>query len=252
MSPKISVITINYNNAAGLRKTMQSVVSQSYRDFEYIIIDGGSTDGSIGVIEEFRNSVTRSVSEKDKGIYDAQNKGISQATGEYLLFLNSGDFLCNPAVLEKVSGFGLDRDIVYGDMYINWGEKISLGKMPAEISKEQMFRDTLWHPVSFIRSELFHNYGMYNLEYKMVADYEFFFRVIIKHKVSTKHIPLAICEFDTGGISSDPAKKETEKAERKRVIETYLSPAEISELEEKFMPKENQVQKLLARIRRLF
>lgn len=228
---KISVITINYNNAEGLYKTVASVVGQVGLEFEYLVVDGGSTDNSLSRIAEFRDKISVLVSEKDKGIYDAQNKGMALASGEYLLFLNSGDFLCTPDVLKTAVDMKLDKDIVYGNMIINWGPNKTLGLMPDSITKEHLFSDTLWHPVSFIRRELFERYGHYDLSYSMVADYEFFVRTIIGKQVSTKHIPLTVCEFNTGGLSSDPKKKDLERAERQRVLTTYFSSAEIRDLE---------------------
>ena len=109
---KLSVITINYNNRDGLRQTIESVVGQTYRDFEYIIIDGGSTDGSVDVIKEYADKIDYWVSEKDKGIYNAMNKGVAVALGEYCLFLNSGDTLCHPDVLAQVQKAGTDADII--------------------------------------------------------------------------------------------------------------------------------------------
>jgi glycosyltransferase involved in cell wall biosynthesis len=230
--PKCSIITINYNNKPGLEKTIRSVAEQTFQDFEYIIIDGGSTDGSKQVMDAFRNKISYSVSEPDKGIYNAQNKGISVAKGDYLLFLNSGDFLVNNDVLKKVFSTEHTEDILYGNMRINWGGgSISEGKMPQVISSEHMFNDTLWHPVSFIRRSLFDKFGLYNENYKIVADYDFFFRAIIKNKVSTKHLGMVISEYDTSGLSSKPEHKELEKNERRRVQETYLSEDEIRILE---------------------
>ena len=232
--PALSIITINYNNRSGLEKTILSVVSQTFKDFEFIIIDGGSKDGSAELLNAHASTITYSVSEKDTGIYNAQNKGIKNAIGDYLLFLNSGDFLCDKHVLENVFSRKLDQDIIYGNMLINWGNKaITQGKMPDTITKEHLFKDTLWHPVSFIKKILFDKYGMYNEKYKLVADYDFFFKVIIQHQVSTKHIDVFICEFNMDGQSSKAENKLIEKQERRLVQESYLTTAEIKQLESK-------------------
>lgn len=215
-----------------MQKTIESVVTQKGAEFEFIVIDGGSHDGSKELIQSHADKIDYWVSEPDNGIYHAQNKGILKSKGHYCLFLNSGDFLCNTAVLKKVIDSGLDKDIVYGNMFINWGNNhITRGKMPERITKEHMYQDTLWHPVSFIRRGLFELYGLYNQEYKMVADYEFFFKTIIAQKVSTKHILVDICEYNTEGLSSDLSKKELENTERRKVIATYLTPEEIAVLE---------------------
>ncbi len=123
---KLSIITVNLNNSAGLRKTIESIVKQTFKDFEYIIIDGGSTDGSAEVIKEFADKITYWVSEPDKGIYNAMNKGILHAKGEYLLFLNSGDWLADDDLLSKVFCEPRTADIIYGHMNFVSGDKILL------------------------------------------------------------------------------------------------------------------------------
>jgi glycosyltransferase involved in cell wall biosynthesis len=226
---KLSIITINFNNADGLKKTIESIASQTFSDFEYIVIDGGSTDGSVEVIEKYSDKITYWVSEKDKGIFNAQNKGIEKANGEYCLFLNSGDYLVNNDVLTDVFKQNHTEDIIYGDMMIDWGNGIiRLGKMPDTISFFQMVSDTLWHPVSFIKRQLFEQYGNYDESYKMVADYEFFFRTIIMKNVSTFHIPLPISVYNVEGLSSVSENKTIEKTERRKVLNTYLPGAVVS------------------------
>lgn len=223
--PKVSIITINYNDAAGLEKTLQSAAAQSFRDFEHIVIDGGSTDGSVEVIKRYADKIAYWVSEKDRGIYHAQNKGIEKSTGEYCLFLNSGDHLADEKVLENVFKVERTNDIVYGDMIIDYGNgKTAHGKMPEHISFYQMYTDTLWHPVSFIKRELFAKFGMYDEQFKMVADYDFFFRVIIMEDVCTLHVPVEIAVYNLNGLSSRPKFKAQEKEERKAVLYKYLPP----------------------------
>lgn len=243
---KISIITINYNNCDGLKQTIQSVMEQTSDDFEFIVIDGASSDGSKALIESYAHKVNFWVSEPDKGIYDAQNKGIQFAKGEYCLFLNSGDFLCDATVIEKVLQHQLDKDIVYGDMKINWGNNsITPGKMPDSIDLDHMVKDTLWHPVSFIKRELFQNLGNYNLNYTMVADYDFFFRALIVHRCSRKHIPVFIAEYNTMGISSDATKKSIEWNERKKVISSYLSADELNRALKRMKPKNHPFKKIV-------
>lgn len=113
--PKLSIITVNLNNREGLRKTIESVICQSFSDYEYIIIDGGSTDGSKELIELYQNKVTYWISETDKGIYNAMNKGIKTGKGDYCLFLNSGDWLVNSTVIEKEFSDSKQADIIYGN-----------------------------------------------------------------------------------------------------------------------------------------
>jgi glycosyltransferase involved in cell wall biosynthesis len=222
---KLSIITINYNNAIGLEKTIVSVVSQSYKNFEYLIIDGASIDESVNTIKNYQEQITYWVSEKDNGIYHAMNKGIERADGEYCLFLNSGDCLADEKVLEKLFFKNYSVDIIYGNMKIKLGNgKIELGKMPKKIGVYQMYRDTLWHPVSFIKRNLFLKYGFYNESFKIVADYEFFVKVIILNKVSTKYVSLFISVFESAGISSQPSNKDEIAKERRRVQDLYFNP----------------------------
>jgi len=247
--PELSIITVNYNNREGLRRTVLSVIGQTFSNFEFIIVDGGSTDGSVDVIRSNQQRVDHWVSEKDGGIYNAQNKGIKAAKGKYLLFLNSGDFLCSKETLSEVFRKEHSEDIVYGDMRINWGNNsISVGKSPASISLEHMVNDTLWHPVSFIKRSLFEDFGMYDETYRLVADYEFFFRTIIHHKVTTRHIDVIVAEFDTGGVSSSPANKKSEKEERQRVLEKYLSPEEIKRSQRTAERSRNIISRIIRKI----
>lgn len=221
--PVLSVITINYNNAKGLQKTMESVLAQTFIDFEYIVIDGNSSDESKQIIEQYQSRLGYWVSEKDTGIYNAMNKGIKQAKGEYLLFLNSGDTLADNSVLAKVFQRKQAADIIYGNMLIEKPDGTKqLGFMPESITFKQMVLDTLWHPVSFIRKDLFDKYGFYNEDYKIVGDYDFFFKVIVKNKVNTKHIGETIAVYNLNGLSSLPENKEKEQMERQRVLFSYL------------------------------
>lgn len=222
---KVSVITINYNNKAGLKRTLDSLFSQVMNDFEIIVVDGGSTDGSKELLLENQSRLAYWVAEKDGGIFNAQNKGIDQATGEYLLFLNSGDILADEYVFKKVSDAGLDADIVYGDMYLKeqGKEAKKLLQMPDKINWLHLLKDTVWHPVSFIRKKLFDQYGKYNEHYRIVSDYEFFVRVIQGKKVSTKHVSVAVAVFETGGMSSAPENKEQVIAERNEIQDRYFN-----------------------------
>jgi len=236
---KLSIITINYNDRIGLEKTIQSVVSQSFQDFEFIIIDGGSTDGSVDVIKKYADKLKCWVSEKDKGIYNAQNKGLKNAGGEYCLFLNSGDYLCDDSVLKNVFSINYTDDILYGDMKVDWNNgKITLEQMPEKVTLSHMYRDTIWHPVSFIKSSVFEKIGNYNEAYTMVADYEFFFRAIVVNKLSSKHLPFPISVFLFNGLSSNAENKATERSERLKVHKTYLTDAVI-EAEDKKIIVEN-------------
>lgn len=250
---KLSIITINFNNAVGLQKTIESVVNQDFDNFEYIVIDGGSSDNSKSIIEKYQSKITYWVSEKDNGIYNAQNKGILKSKGEYCLFLNSGDYLCNTNVLKRIFSNESVADIIYGNMQIDYGNgKIEFGKMPSKLTFKQMYLDTLWHPVSFIKRSLFETYGLYNEKYKMVADYDFFFNVIVMKSVSTQHIDMDISVFNMEGFSSLAINKEKEQQERKLVIQCYLPPLVIQYAEELKLikhPKKTVLQRLINKLK---
>lgn len=221
---KVSIVTINYNNKAGLIKTLDSVYRQSFPDMEMVIIDGGSTDGSAECVDSYKSRIGFFVSEKDKGIYHAQNKGWQHAKGEFVLFLNSGDVFAADDVLERVFSVEQAADIIYGNMLIvaeDGSER--LGKMPSKIGIKQLYKDTLWHPVSFIRTSLFSKHGGYDESLKIVADYDFFCREILKFKAKLSYVDVTISKFDTTGLSSNPARKTQIAAERKLVQDRYMS-----------------------------
>lgn len=215
--PVLSIITINYNNALGLKKTIDSVISQTFKDFEFIIIDGGSSDNSAEIIKANLNTISYWVSEKDNGIYHAQNKGAKKATGEYCLFLNSGDYLAETNTLEKVFHHMPSEDIVYGDLLIEdaAGKQIR-GISPNRLTSYHFMISTLWHPCTFIKRTLFDKYGYYKENYKITSDYEFFIRTVLKHKVSYKHISQFITVFNTAGIGSSEENKQLQETERKQ------------------------------------
>lgn len=219
----LSIITVNLNNKNGLEKTLLSVRSQTYKNYEHIIIDGGSIDGSKELIEKYVDSITYWVSEKDNGIYNAMNKGISKAKGTYCLFLNSGDFLIDASTLEQVFSLQPDAAIIYGNMMIDYGHgNTVLGKQPEKITFEFMMEATLWHPVSFIKNELLIKSNGYNEQYKIVSDYDFFIRTIIVENVTTQFIPVTVACFNTQGIGSSAQHEQLHLKERKDVIDRYF------------------------------
>ena len=223
--PRLSIITINYNDKAGLAKTVESVLSQTFRDIEYIVIDGGSSDGSVEVMKKYREGIHYLVSEKDGGIFNAQNKGLAKASGEYCLFLNSGDFLVESTCIEKVFATEAKADIVYGNMMIeNDKGEIAFGQSPEQLSVYDFMISTLWHPVSFIKREVFGKYGDYDENFKITADYEFFVRAIVKWGVSTQYLPVTVSVFNTRGVGSSEKYRIAREEEKERALKKNLSP----------------------------
>jgi glycosyltransferase involved in cell wall biosynthesis len=227
---KLSIITINLNNCKGLAETVNSISIQTFSDFEYIIIDGGSSDGSMEVIKDNQHRIKKWISEKDHGIYHAMNKGIRMAEGDHLLFLNSGDSLASPDILEKIFSTPVTADILYGNMIINENGEQRHGQMPHHLSRRHMVRDTLWHPVSFIRRKLFIDNGMYDESLKIAGDYDFFLRSIFIDNVTTRHIDETISVFHTDGISSAPANRAQLLKERYDIQLRYFTAREIERL----------------------
>ena len=199
----VTVITINYNNREGLQRTLDSVRKQSVHEFEYIIVDGGSTDGSRELIEENRDIITEWVSEKDNGIYNAMNKGVAMASGDYCLFLNSGDVFHDPEVMHKVNATPFDVDIVLGRVNNVAGGKIVEEYIPDEnITLMHIFETGMHHAGSFIRTSLMEKYP-YSEALKVCSDREFFIRTIIDDNCSYRTLPFVVCDFEVGGASAD-------------------------------------------------
>lgn len=196
---KLSVITINYNNHDGLRKTIKSVVNQTFKDFEYIIIDGGSTDGGVDVIKKYADKIDYWVSEPDKGIYNAMNKGIDIAKGEYCIFMNSGDCFHDNQTL-SLSIPHLDGiDVIAGYAKLDSGERVD---RPIEITLQSLYNHQQpCHQSSFIRTILLKKYH-YDEKYKLVSDWKFFIQVFVYGDSSYKPIDVVVSVYDSVGLSS--------------------------------------------------
>lgn len=199
----ISIITVNYNNLEGLKKTFSSVFEQTYNEFEYIVIDGGSTDGSKDYIEEHKHKIDHWVSEPDKGIYNAMNKGIEVAKGEYLLFLNSGDTFFTEEALSFFIPFLNDKhkkDILYGNIAVisktQW-----IKTYPEKLTFSYFVKDTLPHPASLIKRACFNEF-LFDENLKIASDWKFFMLGICKRKFSYLYINKVISSFYQDGISS--------------------------------------------------
>ena len=195
----ISVITVNRNNAAGLRSTIESVITQTETPFEFIIIDGASTDGSAELLKEYAAHITFSVSEPDKGIYNAMNKGIAQAHGDYCIFMNSGDCFCGPDVLKKVAASGAEEDLICGDAII-LSEPAAQKIHPEEITFWYLFNGSICHQAAFIRTSLLAQ--GYDESLKIVADRKLFLEALVLGGCSYKHIDVNIVNYDVTGFSA--------------------------------------------------
>ena len=203
---KVSVITVCYNSTATIEKTILSVASQTYKNIEYIIIDGNSRDNTVAVINNHQDKISKWISEPDNGLYDAMNKGIAMATGDLIGILNSDDTFNSDTVIEEIANFHLQNDIdasigniiqhresgkvvrLYSSKYWN-PEKLKMGFMPP-------------HPSIFIKRELFDKFGIYNLGFKIGADYELITRFFLKNKITWKYSGITTTDMLIGGLSS--------------------------------------------------
>lgn len=217
---KLSIITVNLNNREGLQKTIDSVVSQTFKDFEWIVIDGGSTDGSRELIEQYADHFAYWISEPDKGIYNAMNKGIKVAKGEYLQFLNSGDWLFNNNTLSSVweTGEPKTADIIYGTIIPGFSWTI-----PHVLTLDFFLDATLFHQSTFIHRKLFAD-NPYDEKYNIVSDRKFFIEQIILRNASFQAIDTEISNYQEGGVCSDGEKTENEL---KMVLSELFSPMEL-------------------------
>jgi len=214
---RISVITINYNHGDLLETTIQSVVAQSFHDCEYIVIDGGSTDHSVSVIQKYAAYISYWVSEKDRGIYHAMNKGIAQATGDYCLFLNSGDAFYASDTLQKAA-LCVDADFVCGNAMLVYPSAQLLWEAPATV--DPMFfiqRLSLCHQSLFIKTGLLKQRA-YDESLKIAADWEQIFYAILVNHSRYKKMDLIVCTYLCDGVSSNDAKSD---AEKRMVLEQY-------------------------------
>ena len=225
----LSIITINRNNALGLKKTMCSVAAQTSKDFEYIVVDGGSTDESVRVIRSFETSFgdrIKWISEPDKGIYNAMNKGIGIASGDYIQFLNSGDSLISDDVTARMTEAlkgNVFPSILYGNMLKDMPDGKFLrdkGFAGKSISFLGFYTGSLNHPSSYIKRSLFEKYGCYDENLKIVSDWKWFLQAIILEGEKPAYADIDVTLFDMNGISEK--NKALDKAERRRVLKEMI------------------------------
>jgi glycosyltransferase involved in cell wall biosynthesis len=198
---KYSIITINYNNKEGLEMTILSVLGQTCQDYEYIVIDGGSTDGSVNVIKKYADRISYWISEPDGGRYPAMNKGIKQAKGDYLNFMNSGDTFHSSTVLEDISNMNLSEDIITGGIY-DCERDVGHIIKPQEVTLLTMFKNTFNHQATFYKRELFGK-RLYDESYVIQSDAKFNYLSIIYDNCSVRIIDYIIADYDLHGISSN-------------------------------------------------
>lgn len=212
---KLSIITVNYNDAKGLERTIKSVISQSFKDYEFIIIDGGSTDGSIDVIKKYENYIDYWVSEQDGGIYQGMNKGLRQAKGEYLNFMNGGDCYHSSDVLDKIFALNSDADIITGIHSENGIRNIGENG----VTMLDLYKWAIDHQASFIRRELALRHP-YDENYRIVSDWKFFIEALVMDNCSFYYTDTVVVDVDMKGISN--TNFELDRLEREAVLKELL------------------------------
>lgn len=227
-STKITIITVNRNNASGLERTILSVASQTYENIEYIVVDGASTDASREVILRYQETISDWSGEPDSGIYHAMNKGIDLAKGDYVLFVNSGDELIHDAVIDRVVRRIEDNeypDVVHGDVLV-----LSLKGEPSRIKRIEspnkffLYFDSFHHQAMLYKRSVFLDHGTYNEDLRVYADHEYTLRVLYRQGLSIVYIPEMICLFWHGeGASSSSGNAVSNADERKQLQRAYFS-----------------------------
>lgn len=206
---KISIITATYNSASTIKECIESVNAQTYKNIEHIIIDGASKDNTLEIINNLPNRVTKIVSEPDKGIYDAMNKGIKAATGDVIGILNSDDFFTSDNIIEiVVENFkNCDIDALYGDVHFVNPDDItkSVRYYSSAIFKPSLFRFGFMpaHPSFYMKRECYEKYGLYSLDYKIASDYDLLIRYLHREKIKYKYINKDFVTMRTGGVSTE-------------------------------------------------
>jgi len=205
---KISVITVSFNSQNTLRQTIESVLSQNYDNVEFILIDGGSTDWTLDIINNYKDRINFFVSEPDKGIYDAMNKGIIAASGDVIGILNSDDFYTDEAIIKKVSDKFHEStcDAVYGDLlYVKSmdASKIFRYWKSGSFSVKKLRKGwMLPHPTFFVKKSVYEKYGLYNTQFNSASDYDMILRLLYKYKMKVEYIPSILVKMRMGGASN--------------------------------------------------
>lgn len=217
---KISIITVSYNAEATIERTLLSVFSQTYSDKEFVVIDGGSSDGTLEILKKYADKIDVLVSEPDKGIYDAMNKGVAKSSGDYLIFINSDDYFYDEFVLERVAQ-APRADFIFGDQYDEEDGRRELAQNLGALDVYHMFRGHFAHQSILAKRELFQKYGSFDLSYKICADWDWILRCLVNGATTTR-VDTPIAVFSVGGASGIAGKKGLLSRERKQLIRKNL------------------------------
>lgn len=225
--PLISVITVCYNAAAYIEETVRSVLGQQYPHVEYIVIDGASTDGTQKILTEYAHKISRTISEPDQGIYDAMNKGILNSTGQFIIFLNAGDTFTSHYSLASVARSISERnaDIYFGK--IVWVDTVNRHVHTTNHNhiqfEAQLYYENFPHPATIYRRDAFDRYGLFKLQYKVYADYEWNLDALLNHSASFYFFDNIVTTFYSGGISNNAMLLDDKRKEKENVLSNYFT-----------------------------
>ncbi len=222
---KISVITVCYNSEATIEATIKSVISQTaFDNIEYIIVDGSSQDSTIQIIEKYRGKISKLISEPDSGIYNAMNKGVGVATGDYIQFLNSNDTYYSDSVIENVLKKAEEKgaDLIVGNVLLLHGNE-KHHRSFNKIMLSNFFHDWLYHACLFAKRDLFIKYGRFNEKYQIAADNDWIIPLITNNSITKSHIDIIIANFGLDGISANPENQQKTIKEIEEVLKNKLS-----------------------------
>ncbi len=223
MEKRLAIVTICFNDKEGLARTFASVFAQDMRDLQYVVIDGGSIDGSVQLIEAHADRIDKWTSEPDRGIYHAQNKGWYTADATFVLFLNAGDVLDAPDVIARTMPYLTDDvDIAYGDVRLSGGARAGEVKMhPERMTGGYLMKEVVAHASQFIRRSLLERHEGYDEQYRIAADYAFFAKAFWVQHARMRKVPFVVSRFDMGGLSSDPTQEQAVADERVSIQRRY-------------------------------
>lgn len=239
---KLSIITINYNNADGLKRTISSVVSNVSSEVEYIVIDGGSTDESVDIIKQYAKDINYWVSESDKGVFHAMNKGLVKAKGEYVMFINSGDLIKTDVDFTNILSFLTGEDMIYFDIELEDINKSYINTYPDNLDFKFFAEQSLPHQATFTKREILLEYGGYNEQMRIASDWAFTVDAVCLKGYSYRHVVTYFSTYFLDGISSDPENYKLLWQEKEEHIKTHY-PLYYS-LYKEWMEKKDELYKL--------
>lgn len=218
-----SIITVCYNEGESIRITAESILKQTYKNYQWIIIDGGSKDQTLNILDNYKNIIHTLVSGKDSGIYDAMNKGLAYATGDYIIMMNGGDGFASSDVLERTAAFGTRNDILFGDQINEFGNVADFKDVV--LNKKHFFGSKLLaHQATFVKKTIYDQHGGYDASYKITGDSEFFTKVFTQaNHVSSQYLGFIVSLFNSNGMSCNPKNRPIMDAEYAQMNKKYFT-----------------------------